>query len=227
MEDFVRHAVKFNRGLFLVFEGMDCSGKSTGVKWAVDKLNELKIPVINLRQPGGTELGEKIRDIVLNGNDINAVSELLLMEASRVEAYHAVINPALSQGTWVVCDRFNASSYAYQGAGKGLSRKTIYDAVERNTPSRNIDCNVYIHRPFEDILAYLDTKEKDRMESLNKSVLEDIYDEYEKLFKMPGQKNWYKISNDTDIDTYKEEVENLITELAITYQSEATRQLCL
>ena len=226
MEDFVRHAVKFNRGLFLVFEGMDCSGKSTGVKWAVDKLNELNIPVIHLRQPGGTELGEKIRDIVLNGNDINAVSELLLMEASRVEAYHTVINPALTQGTWVVCDRFNASSYAYQGAGKGLSRKTIGQVVEVHTPNRYIDCNVYIHRPFEDIMAHLDTKDKDRMESLSAHTLEDIYNAYEKLFSV-SQKNWYKISNDTDIDTYKEEVDNLITELAIAYQLEATRQLCL
>jgi dTMP kinase len=218
LEHYVRNAAMSNRGVFLVFEGMDCSGKSTAVTWAIDKLKELGIEVTNLRIPGGTELGEKLRDILLNGNDINAMAELFLMEATRIEAYHKVIRPALLEGNWVICDRYNASSYAYQGAGKNIKAGVIRKIVENHTPSYDIDCNIYIHRPFDDIMSSMDIKDKDRMESLSPVILKDIYDRYEELFQSFNYNNWYRISNETDIDTYKEEVEDLITELVFEYR---------
>lgn len=218
IEKYVIQPAKHKHGVFLVFEGMDCSGKSTAVNWAVDKLKELNIPVTHLRQPGGTEVGEKIRELVLHGSDMNPMTELLLMQASRAEAYYSVIKHELDKGNWVVCDRFTASSYAYQGAGRGLDFYSIKQHIEKSTPSSRIDCNIYIHRPFEAIMDYMNYKEKDRLESLDEKTLRKIYDCYEELFNN-YETNWYRISNEFDIRTYKNEVETLMVDLVNEYNS--------
>jgi dTMP kinase len=113
------------RGCFITLEGVDGAGKSTHVQWLVDRLRAHGLSVVSTREPGGTGLGESVRDMVLT-RPMALETETLLMFAARCEHIHAVINPALEQGRWVVCDRFTDASYAYQGGGRGLGRDAIH-----------------------------------------------------------------------------------------------------
>lgn len=113
------------RGRFIVFEGIDGSGKTTQAKaiaeWlpASGLLPEGK-KVVLTREPGGTEIGQSIREMVLHGKAyLDPLAELLLFAADRAQHVATVIKPALDRGDWVVCDRFTGSTMAYQGSGRG------------------------------------------------------------------------------------------------------------
>lgn len=109
------------RGKFIVIEGLDGSGKSTAVQYVVDLLNQHGIKnVITTREPGGTPLAEKLRQIIKSEQDLNVKAELLMLYASRVQLVENLIQPALNQGVWVVGDRHDWSSLAYQGGGRGI-----------------------------------------------------------------------------------------------------------
>ena len=108
------------RGRFISFEGIDGAGKSTQHTWLVDYLRGQGRTVVATREPGGTPLGEKLRALLLAG-PMHLETEALLMFAARREHVAQVIEPALAQGDWVVCDRFVDASFAYQGGGRGLS----------------------------------------------------------------------------------------------------------
>lgn len=109
------------RGKFITFEGIDGAGKSSHVEWLAEKLRMQGRVVRITREPGGTELGEKLRGLLLN-EPMHLETETLLMFAARREHLAKVIEPALSQGEWVVCDRFTDATFAYQGGGRGLER---------------------------------------------------------------------------------------------------------
>lgn len=113
-----------SRGLFITLEGVDGAGKSTHVQWLADCIAERGIPVITTREPGGTELGEELRSLLLHKN-MHVATEVLLMFAARNEHLEALIKPALAQGTWVICDRFTDATYAYQGGGRELGEARI------------------------------------------------------------------------------------------------------
>ncbi len=104
---------------FVTFEGVDGAGKSTHLTWFADTLRARGVDVLVTREPGGTPLGEQLREIVLN-QPMHAETEALLMFAARLEHIEQVIKPALQRGTWVVSDRFSDASFAYQGGGRGL-----------------------------------------------------------------------------------------------------------
>lgn len=107
------------RGRFISFEGIDGAGKSTQHAWAIDYLRALGHSVVATREPGGTPLGEKLRALLLS-ESMHQETEALLMFAARREHFAQVIEPALSRGDWVLCDRFVDASFAYQGGGRGL-----------------------------------------------------------------------------------------------------------
>nr|CAA6822702.1 MAG: Thymidylate kinase (EC [uncultured Thiotrichaceae bacterium] len=115
------------RGCFITLEGGEGAGKTTHVQSVVDYLNQHNIDVITTREPGGTEVSESIRSVLLSPElpDMHADTELLLMFAARNEHLQQKIIPALEQGKWVVCDRFTDATYAYQGYGRGLSLERI------------------------------------------------------------------------------------------------------
>ena len=104
---------------FITFEGMDGAGKSTHLAWFADALRQRGHDVIVTRDPGGTPLGEQLREILLT-QPMNIGTEALLMFAARLEHIEQVIKPALSAGKWVISDRFSDASFAYQGGGRGL-----------------------------------------------------------------------------------------------------------
>ncbi len=108
-----------SRAKFITFEGVDGAGKSTHLNWFADTLRARGIDLLVTREPGGTPMGEKLRDILLH-EPMHAETEALLMFAARREHIAKVIKPALEQGTWVISDRFTDASFAYQGGGRGL-----------------------------------------------------------------------------------------------------------
>lgn len=109
------------KGKFITFEGIDGAGKSSHVEWLARALRERGLTVHVTREPGGTELGEKLRELLLN-EPMHLETETLLMFAARREHLARLIEPALNRGEWVVCDRFSDATYAYQGGGRGLDR---------------------------------------------------------------------------------------------------------
>ena len=119
-------------GRFITFEGIEGVGKSTQVRLAADYLRARSIDVVVTREPGGTPLAEAIRRLVLEpqGEAVDAVSELLLMFASRAVHLGNLVEPALARGAWVLCDRFTDATEAYQGGGRGVPLEHIR-ALER------------------------------------------------------------------------------------------------
>jgi dTMP kinase len=115
-----------SRGKFLTLEGVDGAGKSTHQKFIADFLAARAPHVIQTREPGGTDLAERLREAVLS-NPMAPEVETLLLFAARADHVARVIRPALEAGTWVVCDRFSDATAAYQGAGKGVPA----DLIER------------------------------------------------------------------------------------------------
>ena len=109
------------KGKFITFEGIDGAGKSSHVEWLAEWLRARGKTVQVTREPGGTELGEKLRALLL-AEPMHLETETLLMFAARREHLARLIEPALARGEWVVCDRFTDATYAYQGGGRGLDR---------------------------------------------------------------------------------------------------------
>ncbi|WP_373017952.1 dTMP kinase [Thiomicrorhabdus sp.] len=114
-------------GKFITLEGTEGAGKSTNLAFMADWLKQQGIDVITTREPGGTEIGEAVRGILLNQayTEMHADTELLLMFAARAQHIREKIIPALEKGTWVISDRFTDASYAYQGAARGIPFERI------------------------------------------------------------------------------------------------------
>jgi len=117
------------RGRFVTFEGIDGAGKSTQIGFVEDWLRGRGIEVLLTREPGGTPIGESLREMILH-RPMQARTETLLMFAARCEHVLAVIEPALAAGRWVLCDRFTDATYAYQSGGRGIAEADVA-ALER------------------------------------------------------------------------------------------------
>ena len=113
--------------MFVTFEGLDGSGKSTQAELLRVRLRADGVDVVSTREPGGTELGEGVRNLVLHGGDVGPWAEALLYVAARAQLVDDVIRPALERGAAVICDRYVDSSVAYQGIGRQLGLDRILD----------------------------------------------------------------------------------------------------
>lgn len=123
----IRYFDVHTMSLFITFEGLDLSGKSTQVSLLQDRLEKDGAEVLVLREPGGTPTGEAIRSLLLDPRnaDMSDMCEMLLFSASRSQLVHTVIRPALAKGVTVICDRFYDSTTAYQGGGRGIAAETV------------------------------------------------------------------------------------------------------
>jgi len=136
--------------VFVTFEGLDGSGKSTQAKLLAEELRERGREVVLTREPGGTELGERVRELLLAGGDVSPWAEAALFAAARAELVERVIRPALERGAAVVCDRYLDSSLAYQGIARGLgvdrvpelNRPAIADLLPDRTFLLLVDADV-------------------------------------------------------------------------------------
>ena len=125
-------------GRFVTLEGVDGAGKSTHIDFIADALRARDLRVIVTREPGGTELAERMRDAILQ-QSMDPVAETLLLFAARADHVARVIRPAMQSGTWVICDRFTDATFAYQGAGKGVSADHIRHLAELAHPGLRPD----------------------------------------------------------------------------------------
>ncbi len=118
---------RVQRGKFITFEGLDGCGKTTQLGKLADVLRRQGMDVITTREPGGTEIGERIRAVLLDSRTagLDPHAEMALMFASRAQLVAQVIQPALDAGQWVLCDRFTDSTEAYQGAGRQLGTEAV------------------------------------------------------------------------------------------------------
>jgi dTMP kinase len=134
--------------MFVTFEGLDGCGKTTQARLLVERLEAEGLEVVFTREPGGTPLGERIRELVLHGDHVAPWAEAALYVAARAQHVDQVIRPALERGATVVCDRYLDTSVAYQGAGRGLGVDTILElnllAVGGLLPDRTVLVDVDI-----------------------------------------------------------------------------------
>lgn len=126
------------RGKFISFEGLDGAGKSSHVAATAERLRRRGLDVLVTREPGGTPLGERLRELVL-AETMHLETETLLMFAARREHVAQVIEPALARGSWVVCDRFTDATRAYQGGGRGVDPEKIEILAQWVHPHTNPD----------------------------------------------------------------------------------------
>ncbi|MGC9364510.1 MAG: dTMP kinase [Fidelibacterota bacterium] len=155
-----------NKGLFITFEGIDGSGKTTQINALIDRLQAAGLSYLLLREPGGTEIGEKIRDILLDKNHHHmcAITELLLYSASRYQLTESRIIPALADGHIVICDRFYDSTTAYQGYGRGIDLDFIRRLNRVATKSLVPDLTFILDISLDERHRRLGQKSLDRLE---------------------------------------------------------------
>lgn len=169
-------------GLFVTFEGVDGSGKSLMLKLAAQKLRGLGYDVLCTMEPGGSPLGQKLRSIILDSpyGSVDPRSEALLYAADRALHVANVIKPALAEGRVVLCDRYEDSSYAYQGGGRNVELEDIRRLNDFATYGLRPDATFLLDLPAETALGRLHGP-KDRIEQEDISFFEDIAASYRRL----------------------------------------------
>lgn len=133
---------------FISFEGMDGAGKSTHLNWFAEQLKARGHEVIVTREPGGTPLGEQLREILLH-QKMSMDTEALLMFAARAEHIAQVIKPALQAGKWVISDRYTDASFAYQGAGRGMDWQKLQQLEQWVHADLQPDLTLFFDVPVE------------------------------------------------------------------------------
>lgn len=169
-------------GRFVTFEGLDGAGKTTQVRAVAEVLGGRGIEVAITREPGGTRLGERLRDILLGDEPIVPEAELLLLFAARAEHIATRIRPALERGAWVLCDRFTDASYAYQGGGRRISAERISILETWVQDELRPDLTIFLDLPVETSLARiaggLFRETRDRFEREHVEFFERVREAY-------------------------------------------------
>ena len=175
-----------NKGLFISFEGIDGCGKSTQAQLLMDKLDKDGVIAVLVREPGGSTISEEIRKILLKtrSDTMSARAEALLMTASRAQLTKDTILPALKEGTCVIADRYQDSTLAYQGGGRGLDIAYLIQLNTFATYSLDPDLTFYIDISSEEGLKRSGTLNPDRIESAGLKFQEKVRGQYLKLAQM-------------------------------------------
>jgi len=174
------------QGKFITFEGTEGVGKSTQIHLCEKYLKTKNISCLVTREPGGTKLGERVRDILLNkdNTDIDNMTELLLMFSARAQHLAEVIYPALKDGDWVLCDRFTDASYAYQGGGRGVSFASIKRIESVVQDGFKPDLTILLSGDIETGMRRVSKRgEKDRFELEELEFFERVRHSYLKIAK--------------------------------------------
>jgi len=168
------------RGAFISLEGIEGVGKSTNLAFTADLVRRAGYEVVTTREPGGTQLGERVRDWILNGDHgtLSPEIEALLMFAARARHLDEVIRPAIAKGTWVVCDRFTDATFAYQGGGRGASR-TLLEALETEIQKGlRPDLTLLLDAPFEVGTSRIHDRTPDHFEREQRPFFERVRSAY-------------------------------------------------
>jgi len=198
---------KMSQGKFISIEGVEGVGKSTNIE-AIKKFLEVKkIDFVVTREPGGTVLSEKIRELLLQVNNEapGEMTELLLIFASRAQHLEKVIRPALENGIWIICDRFTDATYAYQGGGRGLKTSVIAELESMVLGELRPDLTIILDLDPETGLARakergeLDRFENEKDEFFNKvrsAYLDIARSNPDRCFVIDASQNIEQVSSD-------------------------------
>jgi dTMP kinase len=198
------------RGRFVVLEGNDGCGKSTQAGRLVQRLEAAGIDVVATFEPGATELGRALREVLLGGDlAVAPRTEALLMAADRAQHVSTVIEPALARGAWVVSDRFVGSSLAYQGGARGLGVDAVAALNRFATGDLDPDVVVYLTAPL-DVLRARQKAHRDRIESEGDGFLETVSAAYDELARTLG---WHVIDATPEPDVVEERVWGAVASL--------------
>ena len=173
-------------GQFITIEGIECVGKSTNARFIESMLNKKGYKTLVTREPGGSNIGEKIRNILLfeKKDTLSPMTELLLLFAAREKHINEIIKPALDKGTWVICDRFTDASFAYQGFGRELGFEKVNQLKALIQKDFEPDLTILLDAPVEVITSRRKLNPNDRFESEDKKFFGRVRNGYLELAKI-------------------------------------------
>ena len=178
------------RGAFISLEGVEGVGKSTNVAFTADAVRSAGFDVVTTREPGGTQLGERVREWILNGDHgtLSPEIEALLMFAARARHLDEIIRPALAAGRWVVCDRFTDATIAYQGGGRGASR-SLLDALKAEIQKGlEPDLTLLLDAPLDVGASRISDRKPDHFEREQRPFFERVRNAYLSLAEQYPQR---------------------------------------
>ena len=199
-------------GKFITLEGVDGAGKTSHIEFIKEYLTNLKLNFIMTREPGGTELGERLREILLH-DEMTPKTETILMFAARNEHIEKVIRPGLTSGAIVISDRFTDASYAYQSGGKGVEDEEIdvlKDLVQKNLQP---DLTFLFDLPVEVSIKRLKkTRKLDKFEKEEKDFHENVRKKYLMIAKN-NPKRFSVLNSEKSIDEIQSQIKIRLDEL--------------
>jgi len=203
------------KGKFIVIEGIDGCGKTTQIdaisKWLpTSGLMGKNSKLIKTREPGGSLLGTKIRNLILDNNENNkpsALTELLLYSADRAEHVSKIISPALEKEDWVLSDRFSDSTLAYQGYGRNINIEIIKNIESIVCQGEHPDLTIFLEIPAKESILRRKNLVPDRIESEGINFLQKVNEGFKLIAK---EKNWKVISAMQNINTISNEIKETL-----------------
>jgi len=203
------------KGKFIVIEGIDGCGKTTQIdelsKWLPSSgLIKKDSKLIRTREPGGSQLGEKLRRLILDNNQNNkpsSLAELLLYSADRAEHVSKIISPALNNSDWVISDRFSGSTLAYQGYGRNINLEIIKNIESIACQGEYPDLTFFLEISPEESILRRKNEIPDRIESEGIRFLEKVNEGFKKIAK---EKNWKVISASQNVKTISNQIKETL-----------------
>ena len=205
------------KGKFIVFEGIDGCGKTTQINEICNWLPYSNLisnhsSIIKTREPGGSSIGAKIRELILSNNKDNVptnLTELLLYAADRTEHVTKIISPALTNGDWVLSDRFASSTLAYQGYGRNIDKEIIKKLEIIACQGQKPDITFFLDISIEESIARRKNQIPDRIESEGVNFLRKVNIGFKKIAK---ENNWIVISGSNNKEDITTSIKNTLIE---------------
>lgn len=220
------------RGLFITLEGLDGSGKTTQIKRLANWLERRGLPATFTRQPGGTAIGDRIREILLDARSsgLAPMTEMALMFADRAQAIAQVIQPALDAGRIVLCDRFTDSTEAYQGGGRELGSELVLEMHRLVCGNLQPDLTLLLLPSFEASLARARRrnhreeaqtgKNEGRFEAEQDAFFRRVWEKYREIaLREPGRV--VRIEGDLSIDEVHEQIAEAVAERIVLAEQQS------
>lgn len=197
-----------SKGKFIVIEGLEGAGKSTAIKVAHQFLKSYVPEIILTREPGGTAIGESIRALIkekMPDQIMDAYTELLLIYAARKQHLSQLIQPALAKGNWVICDRFELSTFAYQGGGREIPLASIRELSRLCLQGFKPDLTIFLDiKPEKGLQRITQRGETDRIENEPLDFFNRVYGAYQEAIL--NESNLIMIEADQSLDHIKEQL---------------------
>ena len=197
------------KGIFITLEGVDGAGKSSHTEWLCEYFHRLDREVVVTREPGGTPIGEQLREILLH-QEMSQATEVLLMFAARQESIEQIIKPALAQGKVVISDRFTDSTYAYQGGGRGFNKNKIDQLAQWVHADVQRDLTLLFDVPVEVARSRLEaTRQLDRFEREHEDFFLAVQAAYHECVLRDPQR-YYVVDSTQSMASIREQLSDVL-----------------